>query len=48
MALLPVHRRNRNDLSRLHSEMDDLFDGVLSIKLPKPEKAKALKVKVKG
>src|SRR4030042_6245989 len=27
MALLPVHRRNRNDLSRLHNEMDDLFDG---------------------
>ena len=72
MALLPGHRRNRNDLSRLHTERDELFDGsfrrdvtlpadveygkveaeckdgVLSIKLPKAEKAKALKVKVKG
>jgi HSP20 family protein len=26
MALIPVNRRHRNDLSRLHGEMDDLFD----------------------
>lgn len=26
MALVPVNKRNRNDLSRLHSDMDDLFD----------------------
>ncbi len=27
MALVPFNKRNRNGLSRLHSEMDDLFDG---------------------
>lgn len=27
MALLSLNRRNRNDLARLHNEMDDLFDG---------------------
>ena len=26
MALIPVSRRHRNDLTRLHGEMDDLFD----------------------
>ena len=26
MALIPVNRRHRNDLTRLHGEMDDLFD----------------------
>ena len=26
MALVPFHKRNRNGLARLHSEMDDLFD----------------------
>ncbi len=27
MALVPFNRRERNGLARLHSEMDDLFDG---------------------
>lgn len=27
MALVHLNKRNRNGLSRLHSEMDDLFDG---------------------
>ena len=27
MALLPIHRRHGSELSRLHNEMDDLFDG---------------------
>jgi HSP20 family protein len=27
MALVPFNKRNRNGLARLHSEMDDLFDG---------------------
>ena len=27
MALVPISRRNGNGLSRLHNEMDDLFDG---------------------
>ncbi len=26
MALVPIHRRNRNGLGTLHSEVDDLFD----------------------
>jgi HSP20 family protein len=26
MALVPIQRTNRNNLSRLHNEMDDLFD----------------------
>jgi len=26
MALVPLHRRPRNELARLHDEMDDLFD----------------------
>ena len=26
MALIPVNRRHRNDLTRLHGDMDDLFD----------------------
>ena len=26
MALVPFNKRNRNGLTRLHSEMDDLFD----------------------
>ena len=26
MALVPIHRANKNSLSRLHNEMDDLFD----------------------
>lgn len=26
MALVPLHRRHRGDLARLHSEMDDLFN----------------------
>jgi HSP20 family protein len=26
MALLPIHRGHRNGLTRLHNEMDDLFD----------------------
>ncbi|UCF17050.1 MAG: Hsp20/alpha crystallin family protein [Phycisphaerales bacterium] len=26
MALVPISRRHRNGLSRLHNEMDDLFD----------------------
>ena len=26
MALVPIHRRRNNGLSRLHHEMDDLFD----------------------
>ena len=27
MALVPFNKRNRDGLARLHSEMDDLFDG---------------------
>jgi len=27
MALVPIHRGRNNGLSRLHNEMDDLFDG---------------------
>jgi len=27
MALVPFNRRHRGELARLHSEMDDLFDG---------------------
>ena len=27
MKLVPISRRHRNGLSRLHNEMDDLFDG---------------------
>ncbi len=26
MALVPIHRRNRNGLTRLHGDIDDLFD----------------------
>ncbi len=26
MALVPIHKRPRNELARLHGEMDDLFD----------------------
>lgn len=26
MALIPVHRRHRNGLTRLHGDIDDLFD----------------------
>lgn len=27
MALVPFNRRHRNELARLHEDMDDLFDG---------------------